>query len=99
MPRITRGRGRSWEPEETQDLNLAPNSFGEWGKVPKEVVGGAVLTRKLTAFEDATGKKIESKVDQEALKKAADFIQSTEASIKDLERRIADLTKRLSQIR
>lgn len=86
------------EPKEVQDLNLAPNSFSEWGKVPKEAVGGAILTLKLTAFEDATGKKIENKVDQETLRNTAASVQSTEASIRELESKIADLKNRISQI-
>src|SRR6266851_6323843 len=37
------------EPNETQNLNLAPNMFSDWGKVPQDAVGGAVLTLTLTA--------------------------------------------------
>ena len=45
------------EPNETQSLNLAPNMFSDWGKVPQDAVAGAVLTLTLTAFEDASGKR------------------------------------------
>lgn len=44
------------EPKETQTLNLAPNMFSDWGKVPKEAAKGTVLDLTLTGFEDASAK-------------------------------------------
>lgn len=46
------------EPKEIQALNLAPNMFSDWGKVPKDAVTGALLTLTLVAFEDSGGKRI-----------------------------------------
>lgn len=45
------------EPKEKQALNLSPNMFSEWGKVPKEAVKGAILDLTLIAFEDASARR------------------------------------------
>jgi hypothetical protein len=82
------------EPNETQSLNLAPNMFSDWGKVPHDAVGGAVLTLTLTAFEDASGKRFGQDTgdgDRAARKKAL------EDAIHELEDKIADLQKQLQQ--
>ncbi len=80
------------EPNETQNLNLAPNMFSDWGKVPQDAVGGAVLTLTLTAFEDASGKRFGQDAgdsDPAARKKAL------EDAIQELENKITDLQKQL----
>jgi hypothetical protein len=80
------------EPNETQSLNLAPNMLSDWGKVPQDAVGGAVLTLTLTAFEDASGKRFGQGTgdsDPAARKKAL------EDAIQALEDKIADLQKQL----
>jgi hypothetical protein len=48
------------EPKEVKALDLTPNMFSDWGKVPKETVSGVLLTLTLLAFEDASGKRIGS---------------------------------------
>jgi hypothetical protein len=82
------------EPNETQSLNLGPNMFSDWGKVPHDAVGGAVLTLTLTAFEDASGKRFGQDTgnsDPAARKKAL------EDAIYELENKITDLQKQLQQ--
>jgi hypothetical protein len=82
------------EPNETQSLNLAPNMFSDWGKVPQDAVAGAVLTLTLTAFEDASGKRFGQDTgdsDPAARKKAL------EDAIHELENKITDLQKQLQQ--
>ncbi len=46
------------EPGETKKLDLVPNMFGEWDKVPKDSAKSAVLTLVLTGIDDASGKHI-----------------------------------------
>jgi hypothetical protein len=82
------------EPNETQTLNLAPNMFSDWGKVPQDAVGGAVLTLTLTAVEDASGKRFGQDTGDSgpaARKKAL------EDAIHELENKITDLQKQLQQ--
>jgi hypothetical protein len=81
------------EPNESQDLNLAPNMFGEWGKVPKEAIGGAVLTLKMKFFEDASGKRIggDAKTDDGAAARK----KALEGTIQELEAKIAEVQKQL----
>lgn len=62
--------------------------FGEWGKVPKEAVKGAVLSLNLVAVEDAAGKRIG---DDAANKNLALRKKALEDGIKVLELKISDL--------
>jgi hypothetical protein len=83
------------EPKETQALNLTPNMFSDWGKVPKEATNGAVLTLNLIAFEDPGGKRIGTSDDR------SDSLSSREKAlqdaIKELEAKISDLEAQLGQ--
>jgi hypothetical protein len=86
------------EPGERKKFDLAPNRFTEWGKVPSEVVGTAVLTLKLTAFEDPSGKKIGSDINEEekrSLDKAAERVKSLEAEKQGLETKVVTLKQQL----
>ena len=38
MRRARHGKPNALEPKETRQFDLAPNKFGEWGKVPNEAV-------------------------------------------------------------
>jgi hypothetical protein len=81
------------EPREAKDLVLSPNMFGDWGKVPREAVQGALLSLKLTAFEDAAQKRIgdvSPSREQSELRKTAldEGIRTLEGKINDLEARI-----------
>lgn len=87
------------EPGERAKFDLAPNMFSEWGKVPADVVGAAVLTLKLTAFEDPSGKRIGSDVDdkdKQTRDKAAERVKSLEAEKQGLEAKVATLKQRLA---
>jgi hypothetical protein len=81
------------EPNESQRLDLAPNMFSDWGKVPQDAVDGAVLTLILTAFEDASGKRFGQ--DEEDADRVAARRKALEDAIQELQRRIADLQKQL----
>jgi hypothetical protein len=80
------------EPKETKTLNLSPNMFSDWGKVPKEAVKGSILDLTLTSFEDATGKSYgddAAKNQTFDLRKNAleDGIQTLQDKINELERK------------
>ncbi|MBS0526017.1 MAG: hypothetical protein JSS04_20475 [Proteobacteria bacterium] len=84
------------EPGEKHKFDLAPNRFGEWGKVPKDVVGTAVLTLRLVAFEDPSGQKLGD--ESESLSKRAKAEErkgELEGRVKSLENRIGELTQQL----
>lgn len=76
------------EPGEKKELSLAPNMFGEWGKVPKEAAKGAVLSLNLIAVEDASGKRIG---DDDSNKNLALRKKALEDGIKTLGLKISDL--------
>ena len=85
------------EPRETKNLVLAPTMFGEWGKVPREVVGSAVLTLRLTAFEDATGKRIgDMKALEEVRRKDSERVKLLETEAADLEKKVDALESQLA---
>jgi hypothetical protein len=78
------------EPKETKTLNLSPNMFSDWGKVPKEAAKGTVLDLALTAFEDASAKKYgRDAASEESIsereKALEDGIKTLEDKIKQLE--------------
>ena len=84
------------EPGEKHKFDLAPNRFGEWGKVPKDAVGTAVLTLRLLAFEDSSGQKVGD--ESEFLTKRAKAEErkgELERQVKSLEDRISESTKQL----
>src|SRR5262249_44093685 len=84
------------EPGEKQKFDLAPNQFGEWGKVPKEAAGTAVLTLRVVAFEDPSGKKLGDDSEFVARRqKAEDRKGELEQRVRSLETKIIDLTKQL----
>ena len=79
------------EPNETKALNLSPNMFSDWGKVPKEAVKGSILDLTLTSFEDAAEKSYgddAAKHQSFDLRKKAleDGIQTLQHKINELER-------------
>jgi hypothetical protein len=83
------------EPGETQELNLAPNMFGPWSKVPKDVVSGTILNLDLLAFEDAARKRFgEASKDREQI---ANRKKSLEDGIRELEVKINDLELQLKE--
>lgn len=45
------------EPGETQNLDLAPNQFSAWGKVPPDATKNAVLTISVVDFEGPDGNR------------------------------------------
>jgi hypothetical protein len=79
------------EPKETKALNLSPNMFSDWGKVPKEAVKGAILDMTLTSFEDAAEKSYGDAANPQSfvLRKKAleDGIQTLQDKINELERK------------
>ena len=80
------------EPKETKALNLSPNMFSDWGKVPKEAVKGSILDLTLTSFEDAAAKSYgDDSGNHKSLdlrKKALeDGIQTLQDKINELERK------------
>ena len=81
------------EPNEIQNLSLAPNMFSDWGKVPQKAVDGSVLTLSLTAFEDATGKR--SGQNPEDDDRLAACKKALEGAVRELEGKIAHLEKLL----
>lgn len=83
------------EPKETRDFQLAPNIFSNWAKVPPEALREAVLTLKLTAFEDASGKRIDREDAAAAQKKFAARIEELEQQAKGLQANVDDLRKQL----
>lgn len=81
------------EPKETQTLNLSPNMFSDWGKVPKEAVKGSILDLTLTSFEDASEKQYggdPAEHGQVELRKKAleDGIQTLKDKINELEAKL-----------
>jgi hypothetical protein len=83
------------EPKETKDLTLSPNSFSEWGKVPREAVKGAILSLNLTAFEDAAEKRIgETASERDKIDIRQKALQE---GIRELEGKINDLEMQLKQ--
>jgi len=80
------------EPGEKQQLDLAPNMFGEWSKVPKNVVAGAVLTLTLVNVENAAGEKI---VKDAALDGHRDRVKSLENGVRELNSKIEELQRQL----
>ena len=68
------------EPQETQNLELNPNTFSDWGNVPRDAVRGAVLNLTLIAFEDAAGKRY----GDDATKTLVDKIQTLQDKINDM---------------
>jgi hypothetical protein len=84
------------EPGEKHKFDLAPNRFGEWGKVPKDAVGTAVLTLRLLAFENPSGQKLGDESELLAKRtKAEERKGDLEGRLKSLEIRIGELTKQL----
>lgn len=82
------------EPGEHQDLKLAANMFSDWGKIPKEVVSGAVTTLTLVGIEDANGTKINEAVDAAAIKKRDQLLKiktTLEEKINELRQEAAAL--------
>lgn len=77
------------EPKEKQTLNLSPNMFSDWGKVPKEAVKGAILDLSLTAFEDASAKKYGN--DEASDQDLKGREKALEGSIKTLDDKIKQL--------
>lgn len=63
------------EPKEKKNLNLEPNMFGEWGKVPRDAVDGAVLTLHLEKVEDASGTEIGKTSSVDDARRRADRLQ------------------------
>jgi hypothetical protein len=84
------------EPKEKKDMSLAPNTFSDWGKVPREAVNGAVLTLTITAFEDAAGKRFGG---DDATKDLGSNLRkkANEAEIRKLQDKINNLETQLKQ--
>lgn len=84
------------EPGEKRQFDLAPSRFGEWGKVPKDVVNGAVLTLRLIAFEDPSGQKLGDESELQAKRLKGESNKSElEQRVRSLESRISELEKQL----
>ena len=84
------------EPGETRNFQLAPNMFSEWGKVSREVVDGAKLTLKLTAFENPAGERIGQDSSRDRTRKEAeDRFRSLEQKVRSAEQKIDELRLQL----
>lgn len=96
MRRARHGKLNALEPKETRQFDLAPNKFGEWGKVPNEAVATAVLTLKLLAFEDPSGRKLgdNSELVSKQLKAEGRKLDLDE-QVRALEAKVVDLKQRL----
>ena len=81
------------ETKETKALNLSPNMFSDWGKVPKEAVKGSILNLTLTSFEDAAEK---SYGDDAANHQSSDLRKKAlEDGIQTLQNKINELEAKL----
>ena len=84
-----------FESGENKTLNVTPSMFSRWASVPREAIDGAVLTLKLTAFEDAGGNRIGQ--DAERRNKLSKRSSALERGLRELERRISTLGGQLDQ--
>lgn len=84
------------EPGELKRLDLAPNMFSSWGKLPDEAARKGVLTLRLNSVEDASGARIESI--EGALKTARKEKGELMSAVSDIDSKIEEINKSIQAL-